>query len=227
MARQSPHRSIGQSTAAANQPRMAATIRRLRHIVSSGPIIGAHIHMLETLSDIFKNFQNLIGTVVGFAGVCLTLWYNAHVAEKRRAAEIAHDRNTTRVTLSSEVTVIQNSLKDWKEILDQVDKDGQIALPRSFDADGASRGYRASLNHIGLLTENEIRQSVLAYSQYEALSKMSHDMQKQFDPDKPTPALRLAFQAYRTALKNTLAAVDECLDTIKEAKIVERAQKDL
>ncbi len=113
----------------------------------------------------FKDFQTLFGTLVGFGGVCLTLWFNAWQASRTRADDIDHDRNTTRVTLSSELWVLQRSLRAWKEVLDEIQKSGEVALPRSFDAEGASRAYRAALPNIGLLTELEIQQSVLAYSQ--------------------------------------------------------------
>jgi hypothetical protein len=174
-----------------------------------------------------KDFQTLFGTLVGFAGVCLTLWFNARVADNKRATEIAHDRNTTRVALSSELSVIKRSVEAWKDVLDQVAKEGHVALPRSFDAEGGSRAYRAALPKIGLLTEAEIQQAVLAYSQYESLSKMSHDMQKQINPSQPDEAMSMAFQAYQLALSNTLAAASEALDTITEAHVIERAKKKL
>ena len=168
----------------------------------------------QTWYALFKDFQNILGTLVGFGGVCLTLWFNARVTDRRRAHEIDHDRNTTRITLASELTVIQRSLRDWNEVLDGVAKEGHVALPRSFDAEGGCRGYRSALAKIGLLTETEIQTSVFAYSQYEALSKMSHDMQNQFNPDNVDPAFRAAFQAYRTALASTKSAVDSALDAL-------------
>lgn len=164
-----------------------------------------------------KDFQTLFGTLVGFAGVCLTLWFNARVGDSRRADEIAHDRRTLRFALASELSIIQLSLNSWKEILDEIEIEGSVALPRSFDAEGASRAYRATLAKIGLLTEPEIQKTVLAYSLYEALSKMSHDMEKQFDPKNPDQAMRLAFRAYQLAVTNAVAATSEAIESIVAA----------
>ena len=118
---------------------------------------GTLIHMPSTVSHtfygLFKDIQTFIGTIVGFLGVCLTLWYNARVADQRRAEEIAHDRKTTRVALSSELSAIQKTLRGWQGVFNDLEKQDEVALPRSFDADGASRAYRAALPKIGLLTE--------------------------------------------------------------------------
>lgn len=85
-----------------------------------------------TLCAFAKDFQTLFGTLVGFGGVCLTLWFNAHQAEKRRVDEIKHDRNATRIALSSELSVIHESLTTWKDVLDELDGAGETALPRLF-----------------------------------------------------------------------------------------------
>ncbi len=175
---------------------------------------------------LFKDFQTALAALFGFTGVCLTLLFNAWLANRTRTEHITHDRRTTRLTLSSELSVIQKSLQDWKEVLDDLRNEGKAALPRAFDAEGASRGYRAALPKIGLLTEQEIQQTVLAYSQYEVLSKMSYDMQEQFDPKKPNEGV-WAFQAYHLGLTNTLSAVDEALESITEAHVIEKAKDKL
>lgn len=167
----------------------------------------------------------MFGTLVGFAGVCLTLWFNASQAEKRRADEIKHERKTTRTALSSELLLIQKSLNMWKEVLDELVEDDEVALPRSFEADGASRAYRAALPKIGLLAEHEIQHTVSAYAQYETLSKMSRDMEKQFDPQKPDETMKLAFRGYREALINALAAADEALAELSEGNRLEKISK--
>jgi len=188
------------------------------------------IHMLdissETIVYVLKEYQSLIGTVVGFIGVCITLWYNAHVAERRRTKEIAHQRMTSRVALTSELSAIQTTLKSWKQALDKLADQGEVGLPRPFNAEGASRAYRAVLPTIGLLTESEIEKAVLAYSQYENLSTMARQMQEDFDPSKPDKAMSLAFKAYVHALSNTLEAVNDALDIINEAKVIEKANQD-
>ncbi len=167
-----------------------------------------------TLYAFVKDFQALLGTLVGFAGVCLTLWFNANQAEKRRADEIKHDRKTTRAALSSELTLIQKSLATWQGVLSELVKTGEVALPRSFEADGASRAYRSALPKIGLLSEHEIQLTVSAYAQYESLSKMSRDMEMQFGPTKPDEAMRLAFRAYQQALDRALEAANAALTSL-------------
>ena len=51
---------------------------------------------------------------------------------------------------------------------------------------------------------------------------MSHDMQQTFDPSKPDKAMALALKAYMNAVTSTLSTVDEALDTITEARVIEK-----
>ena len=110
-------------------------------------------------------------------------------------------------------------------MLDDLRNEGKAALPRAFDAEGASRGYRAALPKIGLLTEQEIQQTVLAYSQYEVLSKMSYDMQEQFDPKKPNEGV-WAFQAINR-YGGQGSSLTEALKSITEAHVIEKAKDKL
>jgi hypothetical protein len=138
--------------------------------------------MATILYDLLRDFQGIVGTVitgvVGFTGVILTLKRNAENANRLRLAGLAHDAETTRLTLSSELSVIERSLRAWREAFDEERRAGRHVLARSFNADGASRAYRAALPKIGLLNEREIQQTVLAYSEYEALGKMSADVER-------------------------------------------------
>jgi hypothetical protein len=168
-----------------------------------------------------KDFQALVGTLVGFGGVCLTLWANARVTEVRRADEIGHDRNAVRVMLLAELSNICVQLKEWQEVLDDVAREKQIALPRSFDAEASSRAYRAALPKVGLLSESEIQQAALAYSRYENLSKNSHEMQKWFDPEKMDDIMRLEFRAYIVRLKSTIAAINAAVEGVEKAKAID------
>jgi|SoiMethySBSTD1v2_1073268.scaffolds.fasta_scaffold208299_2 hypothetical protein len=177
----------------------------------------------DTWYYFFKDFQTAIGTIVGFIGVCVTLWYNDRVANNRRLKDIDHDRATTRLALTSELSVIQRSLNAWKAVFDGIEREGKIGFARSFDAEVASRAYRAALPKIGLLTEREIQQVVLGYSEYESLSKMSHDVQDQLKREVSEQEKPLIFQAYLTALRNTSSAVNEAVDTLAEAHTIEKA----
>ena len=166
-----------------------------------------------------KDFQGIIGTVitgiVGFTGVILTLRRNAQNAANVRLATLAHDIATTRLMLCSELTVMERSLKAWREVLES----SPGAIPRSFGADGLCRAYRAALPKLGLLTETEIQQAVLAYSEYEALSKMSFDAER--DVGHLTGIMRVenfqVYQAYVQALRSTHAAVEEALRVLVNA----------
>lgn len=56
---------------------------------------------------------------------------------------------------------------------------------------------------------------------------MSHDMQEQFDPGKPNEAMTMAFNAYFQALVNTLESADEAINTLTEARVIEKAKAGL
>lgn len=163
---------------------------------------------------LLKDFQNVFGTLVGFGGVCLTLWYNARIARFNRSDELARERAATRAMLLGELRRILVVLVQTEKVVDSLNQPDEVALPRKFNSQTHSRAYEAALPRIGLLTESETDRVVTAYSRCESLSAMLADMHSLFDVANPDDVMRLEFRAFNNLLKSTIGDVQGAIDAI-------------
>ncbi len=67
--------------------------------------------------DWLNNYQTLIVGVVGFAGVILTLLYNAKTARAQRDEEREHERRALRAALIAELQINRYSLEENSRLL--------------------------------------------------------------------------------------------------------------
>ncbi len=111
--------------------------------------------------DWLNNYQTLFVGVVGFAGVILTLLYNAKTARVQRDEEREHERKALRAALIAELQINQRSLEEnlrqQKEGLPEGKGGAFVPTDRM---DGA---YQSFLPRIGLLSEGEISKVMWAY----------------------------------------------------------------
>ena len=105
-----------------------------------------------TLADLEK-FQALAVGFVVFAGVILTLWYNARALRRQRRDERHHEREALRVALLEELQINRRSLKESAETLredpPEVQRGAYVPTDLMDDA------YRSFLPRIGLLSHDE------------------------------------------------------------------------
>jgi len=108
--------------------------------------------------DWLNNYQTLIGVVVGFTGVILTLWYNAKTARDQRDEEREHERKALRVALIAELQINRNALEEKSRQIRENSSMG--ALVPTDRMDGA---YQSFLPRIGLLSKGEVNKVMEAY----------------------------------------------------------------
>lgn len=127
-----------------------------------------------TWYDIFKDFQSIIGTLVGFGGVMYTLHRNARNVAAQKERDIEHERDALINALLAEVTIIDQRMKRDRDALDhQSATENNFLCPRAHKADGLTRVYRDTISKIGLLTPSEANAIASAYSSYEAYADVS------------------------------------------------------
>jgi len=179
------------------------------------------------LYGLLKDFQGLIGTLVGFSGVCLTLIVNARLAERKRTTEIQHDRATTRTAILSELLVVEEQLREFNDVLDEARKQLSTARPRKFSAESTSRTFRSAIGRIGLLDIDELKQIVKAYSLYEILSERSAIMNERMQSEADPSVAELLFQSYRSDVRDALLEVRSAVELLREAEIRDNLKREL
>lgn len=115
--------------------------------------------------ELIERFQTVVVGAIGFGGVILTLWINATIARKQRDEERAHQRTAIRAALLAELRVNEFSIVSNLQLLrEQRPEEGGGAFVTTDPIDSI---YRSVLPTIGLLSENEIHQTLRAYATLE------------------------------------------------------------
>ena len=111
--------------------------------------------------DWLNNYQTLIGVVVGFTGVILTLWYNAKTARDQRDEEREHERKALRAALIAELQINRYALEEnSRQLKENPPTERREAYMPTDRMDGA---YQSFLPRIGLLSEGEVSKVMRAY----------------------------------------------------------------
>ncbi len=110
---------------------------------------------------VLERFQTLAAGFVVFAGVILTLWYNARALRRQRRDERHHEREALRLALLEELQINRRSLKENAELLrkDPPGEQGGALVP----TDRMDDAYRSFLPRIGLLSQDEVGKVMGAY----------------------------------------------------------------
>ena len=109
-----------------------------------------------------KAVSNRSGGGSCFTGVIFTIWFNARAARRQKADERDHERETLRVALAEELTIIHESLSrnaDQVEAKASAKPDGAFWIP----ADRMDDAYRAFVPKVGMLAKDEVRTTMFAY----------------------------------------------------------------
>ena len=109
-----------------------------------------------TLWAAIHEFQTLMVGIIGFAGVTVTLWFNAWQARKQRLDERRHESEALRTALIEELNIISESVT--KNAVGS-DKSQDAFVP----TDPTDDAYRAFTHRICLLSEGEVRKVMYAY----------------------------------------------------------------
>lgn len=160
---------------------------------------------------LLKDWLTLVGTIVGFGGVCLTLYVNALIASRKAAADRKNEESGVRTTLMSELLVVQVFLEEWRDRMDRREDKTSFYLPYPWDAEGLSRAYRASLPKLPFLTLYEISAVVNAYSRFENVGKYAQLVNS---PQGEHIPFKQRFEVYNNYNGEALRAVDLALQEL-------------
>ena len=113
-----------------------------------------------------QQYQTMIIGFVGFAGVIITLFANARLARKAREEARRHERQTLRVALGEELTVLRDSYAgNAKDCAKDREKNPVPAPDGVFNVPTYSMTdvYDSSLGKIGILSSAEVQKVMHAY----------------------------------------------------------------
>ncbi|MAZ02539.1 MAG: hypothetical protein CMN56_05315 [Sneathiella sp.] len=104
--------------------------------------------------DFLKDFQTGIVGILGFAGVILTLWWNARLQRKSREHEIEIERKALHIALLTELNVVHKifsyNIRTLSENMEKM-RIGQNLGDLAYGFDEPSRVFDANIHKIGLL----------------------------------------------------------------------------
>jgi hypothetical protein len=113
-----------------------------------------------------ERFQTIFVGILGFAGVMLTLWYNARAGRLQGERVLKNEQASICAALHAELTIRRESMT--KAIADfGAVRDGKIVVP----INPISAVYHALLPRIGVLSSRKVRVVMYAYLTDDTLLK--------------------------------------------------------
>lgn len=106
-----------------------------------------------------SEYQTLIVGAVGFAGVILTLAFNAFLARRQHNRQVRHEARIVRVALYAELEAIAESYRERIRTLDDPGPHGGMIIP----LDTMTDVYKTMVGRVGLLSSFEVRAVLRAY----------------------------------------------------------------
>lgn len=107
---------------------------------------------------VFKDFQDIIGALLGFTGVVITLWYNGHAARVQERRIRKQEANAIRSAIKAELSNLEN---DFQSNFGKLSEEGPpyLKIPVKHLADM----YKTYLDRLYYLTPDEIAAIAMAY----------------------------------------------------------------
>lgn len=120
--------------------------------------------MTATSDSWLSDHQVLVGGLIGFTGVCVSVFSTAWLQSRARKSERLHRANSIRVALSAELREIKGS---WVSLIEDV-KNESISDTQCahMDRERYDSIFVSMRSDIGFLTEEEVSAVVEAYSAY-------------------------------------------------------------
>jgi hypothetical protein len=190
----------------AKQPKAAS---ERRQGVSSLPSLS-----VESLLCIAQRFQTILVGILGFGGVILTLWYNAHAARRQGERVLKNEQASICAALHAELTIRRDSIQ--KGIADfGANRVGEIVIPIK----PMSAVYHALLPRIGVLSSRKVRVVMYAYLKDDTLLRSlilfgTHDGDYVFVNTKRVDELNTMFES---VLPHFERAIEETKSTTNES----------
>ena len=117
----------------------------------------------------------IVAALIGFAGVCITMWWNARLARRaqqnqwnedrsRLEEQQRRDRNSLRSALRVELNAACEALKRGEESVSNADATGTYAVHVGISEDV----YNSAVGRMGLLPDSELEKVFNAYQMLRA-----------------------------------------------------------
>jgi len=114
--------------------------------------------MLDCIAIFLEKYQIIFTGIIGFLGVIITISMNSKISRDQDYRNIDHKKNSLRIALYTELSLLLSSYKLRIEQLNNIN--GRSALIRDYDS---NQIYLKMLPEIGLLSKSEIETVMTAY----------------------------------------------------------------
>jgi hypothetical protein len=111
--------------------------------------------------DIIKDFQPIIGSMIGFAGVIFTLWYNGWKDRRLYKIKMEDERKSLAGALSAELEIIARSLKLNSEMAQNANPRGTIYAQKNLYNPVC---FNATVSKISLLPTSAAHKVIRLYA---------------------------------------------------------------
>ena len=163
--------------------------------------------------------MEILGIVVGFTGVILTLFFNAWLARRQQERQWDADRRALRtrliVELQDRYDTLHRGIQDLDNSVKAREKDGDPQAMMCIKFSEASI-YTASLTHLGRLTGSE---ADAVFAAYKALSVQDKKVQSMLSDQILEEAYRIPeknYALYGRALAPVLPRIEKALEELRK-----------
>lgn len=120
----------------------------------------------------FKDYQDLLGSIIGLFGIGLSIWLGFHSSTRQRQRELDHNRIAIASALGAELKSIKDSLAAYIDVISNTDNHASFSLARNpLEPEIYTK---ASVEIIGLLPSRAIDAVVEAYGDIRKASQAIH-----------------------------------------------------
>jgi len=158
--------------------------------------------------NIVKDFQSGLVGILGFIGVIITLWWNAHSAEQNRVHELDQARQTLQSALHQELQSIREELTNIKQHAnDRSLQSFQFTLEQPYV-------YRTLVKDIGILQPETARTVIRVYRDLYLTMNTIRGMARNQDRAVATMEAK-QFQNVASAVADVQDEMDEAIKALE------------
>ena len=112
------------------------------------------------LTDWLQQFQALLVGVIGFSGVCVTIWFNAKQSRIERSENMCIERRVLRIALLEELQQNREIVSQAMQLRKSIRSESRVyGVPQVIFDDI----YKQAIARLGLLSRGEVRKILHAY----------------------------------------------------------------
>jgi hypothetical protein len=181
-------------------------------------LIALHATGLVDVARIIKDYQLLMGTLIGiaatgalgFSSVTTTLRANAESAQAQREREVELERVGARAMILAELMVMHEGLSTMHQVCMEGRKRNNFTVPKFMGGSELYQGYRGQIAKVGLLPKDQLLSVVWAYATQEGMYsnwKWMEQLQDAYDTSK----LNQPHEVFITGLNTLLRRIETAI----------------